>query len=142
MANEVTESTIRTNGFKSIYTIINDNKVSGTTVYGGFPNKNPSFPCYILHPIIASSTNLTYGNTIDYDLEIEIELWCTADQLKNKIDEMKDNISTTILSNISTLKTQNLLLADDWFDDTNVESPVINEEKFHTGNVMLRFKII
>jgi len=142
MANEVTESTIYSNTFKTIYTLINANKVSGTTVYAGFPNNAPSFPLYAIQPAQTLAESVSYGDENDYDISIEIELWCVASDLKSKIDELKQNVFSTILSNTTSLRNSNLLLASDWFDDTNVASVEFNNEKFHTGAVLIKFKLI
>ena len=141
MANEVTEATVRRNSWKSIYNIINDNKVSGTTVYAGYPNKNPSFPAYALHPVSVSSSSASLGDIQDYDFSVEIELFCiAAKDRKEKIDEMKDNLQSTMLNNLTTLNSQNLGLAEDWFEDNESDSLDINNEKFHYGLVTLYFR--
>jgi len=141
MVNELTISTIRTNGFKSIYTILNTNKVSGTTIYAGFPNKNPSFPCYIIQPVLGNGFNVGM-DTQDYNLNIEIEFWCRAeDDRKDKIDEMKDNVMNTIITNQSSLSTQNISLQEGWFNDDMSDTVLINDEKYHTGSITLSLKL-
>jgi hypothetical protein len=141
MANEVTESTLRQNAFKSLWTIIDQYKVTGTKIYPSFPTTNPTFPCYIIKPFDVSVNDETLGHRMTYSLSVEIELWCKGESLKAKIDEMKDNITTTIVTYVTTLEAQNLTLDDDWSDDTNVETVSINGEKYHTGAVMLKFKL-
>ena len=141
MVNEVTEDTLRQNAFKSVWTIIDAYKISGSTVYAGFPNKTSTFPAYIIQPFRVTSTDITIGHKMQYSVECEIELWCVASDLKAKIDAMKDNIQYTIVTYVTTLETQNLTLDDDWFDDTNVETVSLDGVKYHTGAVMLKFKL-
>lgn len=143
MVNEVTESNTRQNIFKSIYTLINNNKISGSSVLAGFSADEPLFPCYVIQPAQVSIKKATKSSTIqDYEFQIEIELWATSNQLKAKIDEMKDNIQETILNNITTLENQNLDLAEDWYDDSNVETVERDEVKYHTGAVLLSFNLL
>lgn len=143
MVNEVTESSTRQNIFKSIYTLINNNKLSGSSVLAGFSADSPSFPCYVIESAKVSIKKVTKSSTIqDYECQIEIELWATSNQLKAKIDEMKDNIQETILNNITTLENQNLDLAEDWYDDSNVETVERDEVKYHTGAVLLSFNLL
>ena len=143
MANEVTEINTRANLFKSIYTLINTNKVTGTTVLAGWSADEVVFPCYIINPALASLSSPTKDKTIqDYKFTIEIELWCKSVDLKAKIDEMKDNLQSTMLNNLAYLEGQNLNLTADWFDDSNVESVEFNQVKYHTGGVILSFELL
>ena len=143
MVNEVTESNTRANFFKYIYTLIDNNKVTGTTVLAGFSSDNVTFPCYVINPALVSISGATKGKDIQaYTLKIEIELWCKAVDLKAKIDAMKDNIQNTILTNKTALEAQNLCIAKDWFDDSNVDTLEFDMVKYHTGGVILSFDLI
>lgn len=139
MANEVTESTLHSNSFKSIYTFIDTYKLTGTTVYSGFPNKQGSFPCYVINPVEIISNDRTIGHQHEQAISVEIEMWCVANDKKEKIDAMRDALYTMFITYITTFEAQNITLADDWYDDTNINTVDRNDVKYHTGNVMLRF---
>lgn len=143
MANEVTESTLYTNTFKSIYTLLNTYKVSGTSIYAGNSNEETiSYPNYIINPAQPNPIKQTmqYGIN-DYDIEIEIELWSEGKSGKVKIDEMKQSVMNLVLLYSPELIAQNLEPAEDWYDDTNVETVEVNRVKYHTGAVLLKFKL-
>lgn len=142
MTFKVTESNTRQNTFKTIYTLINDNKISGSHVLAGFSNTNVKFPCYVIQPALVPVINADIqGTSQDFDISIEIELWCTSQQLKAKIDELRDNIFTTLNNNNTYLNDNNLTLAEDWFEDSNVDTVEIDQVKYHTAGIMLRFKL-
>jgi hypothetical protein len=138
----ISETNTNTDVYKTIYTLINTNKISGSYVYSGFSEKTIAFPCYIINPALVSVRKADYqGASQDYDISIEIELWATGNQLKAKIDEMKGNIRATVLNNLASLRTSGLDLAEEWYDDSNVDTLEMEQVKYHTGAVILSFKL-
>lgn len=146
MANEVTTSTLYTNTFKSIYTLLNTYKVSSTYIYAGNSNEETiKYPNYIINSAEVNPVkqSMKYGIN-DYDISIEIEMWVKVENGlgKAKIDEMKQSVFNLVNSHYSELSLQNLEPAENWYDETNTETVEFNDVRYHTAAVMLMFKLI
>lgn len=141
MAAEPVEfATARQNTFATLFTLINDNKLSGWTVKAAFPEDNTSFPCIVLNPALVKPTILGLDSSCIAieDIEVEVEFYSLAEQGKDQNDQGRDNVQTTILNNASTLSTNNLVINEDPFDDSNADSFIIGEQKINTSSSIIK----
>jgi len=111
----VTESTARVEIFQSIYTIIDSNKLASTTVLATFPEKSPTFPCYVINSADLDNEAIVLNNgkrLVNFTLEID--MYGDARDGVKKLDEMKDNVIDTLRNstNISSLKTDKISIID------------------------------
>ena len=89
----VTENTARVEVFQSIFSIINTNKLTGTTVLATFPEKSPTFPCYVLNSPEITNGSLAFDTgSRQIDFTMNIEFFGDARDGMQKIDQMKDNV--------------------------------------------------
>jgi len=135
----VTESTARVEIFQSIYTIINSNKLSGTTVLATFPEKSPTFPCYVINPSNLTNDALALDmGSRDSDFSMRIILYGDARDGTKKIDEMKDNIIDTLrtAANVSSLKTDNISIKE--INDEVSSQSVFKNMKLNKGSLTIQ----
>ena len=133
-------ATIRQDVFSNLYTLINNNKPSGWNVFASLPEDEASFPCMIINsanvkPIIVT---LDSGGFIVEEIDAMIEFFVLAKSGDKKVEEGRDNVQNTLLSNQATLDTYGLYLREDPFDDSNLDFTVYNNEKVRTGSSIIR----
>tara|TARA_R100001509_G_C4825109_1_gene201224 strand:+ start:49 stop:477 length:429 start_codon:yes stop_codon:yes gene_type:complete len=134
----VTESTARVEVFQNIYSIINTNKLTGTTVLATFPEKSPTFPCYVLESASISNSSLaidTGSRELNYDVNLFV--YCDARDGMQKIDQMKDNVINSLRdsTNIATLKSANISILN--IDDDGVRQDQYNDMKINSGQLTI-----
>jgi len=131
----ISESTIRKDVFKELFTLINANKLSGWTVLASFPEVSPTFPCIIINPANIDFTILSLtGTTRLKTISIIVDIFSLAKDGKAKMDEGKDNVSNTLWSNITSLfNSTSLNLID--INDSNVETIVLDDQKINFGSM-------
>jgi hypothetical protein len=134
----VTESTARVEVFQNIYSIINTNKLTGTTVLATFPEKSPTFPCYVLESASVSNSSLaidTGSRELNYDVNLFV--YCDARDGMQKIDQMKDNVINSLRdsTNIATLKSANISILN--IDDDGVRQDQYNDMKINSGQLTI-----
>lgn len=141
----VSESTIRKDVYEYLYTLVNTNKLSGTTVLSSFLEKNPIWPCIIINPALVSVEQL--GVKIDARIQVlrvEFDFYAIAvsGQGKEMVDKMRDNVMNTILNNESGLYSNQLVLnSADFWDDSNTDSFKFNEQNLHTASSILKLTL-
>lgn len=144
MAYEVVSfATLGENVFNTIFQLINTNKPSGWTVLSAFPENSPTYPCIVIDPAKAKVTivGMDKNSYIVEDVVIEFEFYAKSNQGKEKIEEGKDNIRNTLLTNQSTLETYNILMNEDAFEDSNNDVLIVGEQKLNTAGCLARFSI-
>lgn len=132
--------TIRKNAWNTIAKLINDNVPNGWTVTAAFPEKNPTYPVLVIHPVTTSPIILGLDSssfTIE-ELEIEIEFFSKASTGFSQLDTCRDAIQAAIMNNQSTLSTYNLYLKEEPFDDSDVDSFELNDEKLNSAGTIIR----
>ena len=134
----VTESTARVEVFQNIYSIINTNKLTGTTVLATFPEKSPTFPCYVIESASVSNSSLaidTESRELNYDVNLFV--YCDARDGMQKIDQMKDNVINSLRdsTNIATLKSANISILN--IDDDGVRQDQYNDMKINSGQLTI-----
>ena len=137
----VTLATIRQNVFATIFTIVDDNKPSGWTVLSAYPEDNAIFPCIVINPALikVSIIGLDASCLVVEDIGVEFEFYALSKDNKDKIDQGRDNVQTTLLDKTSTLSDNNLVLNEDPFDDSNTDSFLSGDEKINTGASIASF---
>lgn len=147
---KVTLSTLRANTFKTIFTLIDDNKATGWTVLSAFPEEDAngtlgtsSFPCIVVNPVLPKPTIVTLdtGGVIVEDIIQEIEFYSLAKDGKSKIDEGRQNVQNTILDNTSSLDSNNIILKEDPIDDSNSDSFIVGQQKINTAAMILGLQL-
>ena len=144
MANEVTDSTIKVNTFKSIYKIINDNKPSGWTVLSSYPESKPVFPCIVINPAnVTTQAPLYRIDGKKFDIKVELEFYALSSSRKETLDTGIDSVRNTILTNMTALKAQNLVLATTTpVDETNAGTIEVNGIKLNSAFMMINLRKI
>ena len=135
----VTESTARVEIFQSIYSIINSNKLSGTAGLATFPEKSPTFPCYVINPSNLTNDALALNmSSRESDFSMRIILYGDARDGTKKIDEMKDNIIDTLRNsaNVSSLKTDKISIKE--INDEVSSQSVYKNMKLNKGSLTIR----
>jgi len=136
----ITESTIRKDVFKELFTLINANKPSGWTVLASFPEIKPVFPVIVINPANVIFNYITLTGTVRFKtIEITFDIYTLAKDGKSKMDEGKDNISNTLNNNITILfNTLGLSLTGS--SDSNVETIILDEQKINFGSLSITLK--
>ena len=134
----VTESTARVEVFQNIYSIINTNKLTGTTVLATFPEKSPTFPCYVIESAQVSNTSLAIDTgSRELNFNLNIFLYGDARDGMQKIDQMKDNVIDSLRdsTNVATLKAANISIFD--ISDEGVRQDEYLEMKINSGQLTI-----
>lgn len=138
----VNQATIRADAFHEIYNLINTNLASGWTLLSSFPNNKPVFPCVVLNPAMISTDLISLdGSLADYNINVELEFFAKTSEGKAKIDEIRDNITNTIISNQASLKTSNLLLPNNPIDDSNIDTIAWDGIDINTGAMIISLQL-
>lgn len=107
----VSLSTINSNIYNTLFTLINTNKPTGWTVLASFPEKTPTFPCIVVRPANVNVQLLTLQrNKKRLFVTVDIEIYAKSEDRLEKIDVGRQNIKYTLLTNFSTLKQYGLML--------------------------------
>lgn len=139
----VTESTARVEVFQEIYSIINTNKLASTTVLATFPEKSPTFPCYVINSAEVSNLSQAMNTgSRQLDFSITINFYGDARDGMQKIDQMKDNVVDSLRdsTNVATLKSANisiLNIADNGNDQDQFRDMKINFGEMVVEGVLL-----
>ena len=139
----VTENTARVEVFQSIYSIINTNKLSGTTVLATFPEKSPTFPCYVLNSPEITNDSLAFDTgSRQIDFTMNIEFFGDARDGMQKIDQMKDNVVASLRdsTNVASLKTDKISIMN--IDDDLNDQVEFKEMKLNTGELTVQGVIL
>ena len=139
----VTESTARVEVFQSIYSIINTNKLSGTTVLATFPEKSPTFPCYVLNSPEITNDSLAFDTgSRQIDFTMNIEFFGDARDGMQKIDQMKDNVVASLRdsTNVASLKSDKISIMN--IDDDLNDQVEFKEMKLNTGELTVQGVIL
>ena len=122
----VTESTARVEVFQNIFSLINTNKLASTTVLATFPEKSPTFPCYVINS--AEVANLSQALDTD-SRELNFTLL--------KIDQMKDNTIGTLRdsTNRATLKAANISITS--ITDNGNSQDEFRDMKLNSGSIVV-----
>ena len=136
----VTASTIRAGAFAALYSLINSNKVSGSTILASYPESNPSFPCVIMPmPQAEVPDALSLDGTRQYRFTVEFSVWATAAQGQGqaKVAELLDNLQNTLTTNTTTLNGHKIKFES--FDPSRVDKVEVNEQKLYTAGAIATF---
>lgn len=134
----VTASTIRANAYSVIRTLINNNKVSGSTVINSYPEADPAFPCVIVPmPEAGIPDTVSLGDLKTYSFSIEFSVWATAAQGQAKVAELLDNIQATLEANTTALNAEKIKF--DTFSPSRVDKVEVNEQKLYTAGAIATF---
>lgn len=140
----VSLSTVRSDVYTTLRTLIDTNKVSGTTIVNSFPEANPVFPCVVMPMADVGFTGATSidGSKRVYEVVVEFGFWATAlsGQGQLKVAQMMDNLQSTLEANQASLLTSNLALIS--FSPSSVERVDVNEQKLYTAGAMLVFEVL
>tara|TARA_R100000479_G_scaffold164166_1_gene102917 strand:- start:114 stop:542 length:429 start_codon:yes stop_codon:yes gene_type:complete len=134
----VTESTARVEVFQNIYSIINTNKLTGTTVLATFPEKSPTFPCYVIESAQVSNTSLAIDTgSRELNFLFNIYLYGDSRDGMEKIDQMKDNVIDSLRdsTNVTTLKSANISIIN--IDDEGVSQDQFRDMKINSGQLVI-----
>jgi|TARA_R100000482_G_C5068777_1_gene120547 Leucine-rich repeat (LRR) protein len=139
----VTENTARVEVFQSIFSIINTNKLSGTTVLATFPEKSPTFPCYVLNSPEITNDSLAFDTgSRQIDFTMNIEFFGDARDGMQKIDQMKDNVVASLRdsTNVASLKSDKISIMN--IEDDLNDQVEFKEMKINTGELSVQGVIL
>ena len=141
---EVSEATLRRSVVTNLFTLIDDNKLSGWTVLAAFPEKKATFPCIIINPANVSLNKI--GTRVDARINkvtVLAELFSPSSSRLEALDIARDNIQETIVNNTGTLATYKMALGtDEPFIESDVDTIQFNEQNLKTSAVQLSFDIL
>lgn len=132
-------ATIRQNFFATMYSLINNNKPSGWSVFASYPEDEASFPCIILNSgnIKPTIVGLDKDSYMVEDIKMKVEFYALAKSGDDMIEVGRDNVMNTILTNQATLDTYGLYLKEDAFDDSDVDTFISGKEKIRTAGSII-----
>lgn len=139
----ISESSIATTCWQRVFELLIQNKPSGWSVKGSFPDE-PDFPCIVVNPVEVSmvAPELT-GNVRLYQVSVEIELFCpyyTSDgsfKGMKSVDTARDAVRYAFVNNQTYLKNAGLYLSAEPFDDSNVDSFDSNGIRLNTSGIIV-----
>ena len=136
----VTISTIRAGAHAALYSLINTNKISGSTVSNSYPESSPSFPCYII-PLIEADVpgSETLADLRQYKFNVEFSVWATAAQGQAKIAELLDNLQATLEGSTATLNSNQIKF--ERFEASKIDKVEVNEQKLYTAGGIAVFTL-
>ena len=108
-----------------------------------FPEKSPTFPCYVINSAEVFNENLSMDRTTsNLEFTIDIEFFADARDGMQKIDQMKDNIVSTLRdgTNITSLKNAGISMSN-IRDQGNLQSAFRNM-KLNTGRISVTGEIL
>lgn len=138
------ESTIRTNIYNTIFTLINTYKLTGWTVLSSFPVKQPVFPCIVINPANVTIRKLGFqiGARINA-AEVIIEMYSPASDRKESLDLMRDKLQQTFIDHESDVLFAYKLILDgeEPFIDSDVDTVEFNRQELNTASIAVNFTI-
>jgi len=136
----LSEATLRSETFQTLYNLIDANKPVGWTVLSAYPTANPIFPCIIINSANIEFDKLVlHGGTRERIITVLVEAFAKANQGKGKIDEALDNIDNTIITNQNSLFTT-YGLDFQTIDASNQDVFIENDQRINTGALIVEFK--
>lgn len=144
--------TIRADTFKVLLDLFEANNPTYTaqsgstataTIRAEYPRVKPVFPIVVIDPINLNTKIETMTGTshLTYEIEVEVEFYALEGDGKQAIDAMRDSIQNTILTNVSDLDTEGLLLMGEPFDDSNTDSFTDGNQKVNTAATIIKFML-
>tara|TARA_Y100000004_G_C8861630_1_gene389339 strand:- start:520 stop:948 length:429 start_codon:yes stop_codon:yes gene_type:complete len=134
----VTESTARVEVFQNIFSLINTNKLASTTVLATFPEKSPTFPCYVINSAeVANLSQALDTDSRELNFTILIDYFGDSRDGMQKIDQMKDNTIGTLRdsTNRATLKAANISITS--ITDNGNSQDEFREMKLNSGSIVV-----
>ena len=117
----VTQASLRSTIYNSIFTLLNTYKPTGWTVVSSFPEKDPVFPCYVVNPANITIKFQGMGKSIKItEAEILIEVFSKVADRMSVLDTGIDKLHEIFTTYESTLRGYRILLSD--------ESPLTDSE--------------
>lgn len=140
----VTQATVNVNTFKTIYNLLNTYKPSGWTVLSSYPKANPVFPCIVVNPAkVHVESTFMRSEGRKYLAEVELDFYAKASSRKEAIDTALDSVRQTLFTYESSLETDKLVLDDETpFDQTNVDTIRVNNDKLHYASAMVKLRVL
>ena len=134
----VTESTARVEVFQNIFSLINSNKLSNTTVLATFPEKSPTFPCYVINSAeVANLSQALDTDSRELNFTLLIDYFGDSRDGMQKIDQMKDNTIGTLRdsTNRATLKAANISITS--ITDNGNSQDEFRDMKLNSGSILV-----
>ncbi len=134
----VTESTARVEVFQNIFSLINTNKLANTSVLATFPEKSPTFPCYVINSAeVANLSQALDTDSRELNFTLLIDYFGDSRDGMQKIDQMKDNTIGTLRNstNVSTLKTANISITS--ITDNGNSQDEFRDMKLNSGSIVV-----
>ena len=134
----VTESTARVEVFQNIFSLINTNKLASTTVLATFPEKSPTFPCYVINSAeVANLSQALDTDSRELNFTILIDYFGDSRDGMQKIDQMKDNTIGTLRdsTNRATLKAANISITS--ITDNGNSQDEFRDMKLNSGSIVV-----
>jgi hypothetical protein len=134
----VTESTARVEVFQNIFSLINTNKLASTTVLATFPEKSPTFPCYVINSAeVANLSQALDTDSRELNFTLLIDYFGDARDGMQKIDQMKDNTIGTLRdsTNRATLKAANISITS--ITDNGNSQDEFRDMKLNSGSILV-----
>ena len=134
----VTESTARVEVFQNIFSLINTNKLASTTVLATFPEKSPTFPCYVINSAeVANLSQALDTDSRELNFTLLIDYFGDSRDGMQKIDQMKDNTIGTLRdsTNRATLKAANISITS--ITDNGNSQDEFREMKLNSGSIVV-----
>ena len=134
----VTESTARVEVFQNIFSLINTNKLASTTVLATFPEKSPTFPCYVINSAeVANLSQALDTDSRELNFTLLIDYFGDSRDGMQKIDQMKDNTIGTLRdsTNRATLKAANISITS--ITDNGNSQDEFRDMKLNSGSIVV-----
>lgn len=137
-------ATLRGDIFNNLSTLIDANKLGGWTVVSSFPEDDPVFPCIVINPAKIITKMLTLDRSKSRrTIPVEIEFFVESKDRLVTLDEGRDNVQDTFMSNYSILRTYGLILdSDNPFIDSVVTTEIFNDQKLHAASSVVQLKLV
>ena len=146
----VQKETLRQNVYTTIRNLLIANKPSYTyngttysfTIIAEYGRESASFPYIVLNPALVELELLNIdGSGEDYLVNIQLDLYSLELHRKITVDIAMDSIMNTIIDNQSSLKSNNLLLMADPFDESNTTPFEDNNQVLNTKSIIIKMKL-
>lgn len=140
----LTKAGMRGNAHATLFKLIDDNKPSGWTVLSHLPNSEVQFPCILVNAFMNNPFGFTADRSIGrYKLGLKVEFIVLEGSGEQKIDEGKDSVQNTILSNFIVLKGYGLELDESTpFTDEEIGMDSFREQTVLSSAINVNFERI
>lgn len=120
-----------------------DKVIQTYSIVGAYPESNPSFPMLVINPARVSPILITMdGSGNIYGIEVQLDFYTKQKDEIKAIDAGRDSILKIMINNQSLLKNHdNLLLDEDFWDDSNVDTFQEKNQLLTTATVILSMKL-